>query len=67
MELKVKILNWSAGIPVAMLNESTANLIGVKTNGRISIKTLSKNPNSISTIVDTAKSLVGKKRSCSFN
>jgi len=61
MELKVKILNWSAGIPVAMLNESTANLIGVKTNGRVFIRTLSKNPNSISTIVDTAKSLVGKK------
>jgi len=61
MELKVKILNWSAGIPVAMLNESTANLIGVKTNGRIFIQTLSKNPKSISTIVDTAKTLVGKK------
>jgi len=29
MELKVKILKWSAGFPVAMLNEDTANLIGV--------------------------------------
>ena len=62
MELKVKILNWSAGIPVAMLNESTANLIGVKTNGRISVKTISKNPDSVSTIVDIAKTLVGKKQ-----
>jgi putative thymidine phosphorylase len=61
MELKVKILNWSAGIPVAMLNEDTANLIGVKTNGRIFIRTLSKNSQGVSTIVDTAKSLVGKK------
>ena len=61
MELKVKILNWSAGIPVAMLNEETANLIGVKTNGRISIRTLSKNPKFSSTIVDTARPLVRKK------
>ncbi|MCK9568405.1 thymidine phosphorylase [Candidatus Pacearchaeota archaeon] len=61
MELKVKILNWSSGIPVAMLNESTAKLIGVKTNGRISIKTMTKNPKSVSTIVDIAKTLVGKK------
>jgi len=59
MELKVKILNWSSGIPVAMLNESTAKLIGVKTNGRISIKTMTKNPKSVSTIVDIAKTLVG--------
>jgi AMP phosphorylase len=61
MELKVKILNWSSGIPVAMLNEDTANLIGVKTNGRISVKTLTQNPKSVSTIVDIAKSLVGRK------
>jgi putative thymidine phosphorylase len=61
MELKVKILNWSAGIPVAMLNETTANLIGVKTNGRILIRTLAKNSKSSSTIVDTAKNLVRKK------
>ncbi|MDD5012719.1 MAG: thymidine phosphorylase [Candidatus Nanoarchaeia archaeon] len=60
MELKVKILRWSAGIPVAMLNEDTANLIGVKTKGRIFIKTLSKNPDGISTIVDIAKTLVRK-------
>lgn len=61
MELKVKLLNWSAGIPVAMLNESTANIIGVKTGGRILIKTISKNPRSVSAIVDTTKTLVDKK------
>jgi len=60
MELKVKILKWSAGIPVAMLNEDTANLIGVKTKGRIFIKTLSKNSQGISTIIDIAKTLVKK-------
>jgi len=60
MELKVKILKWSAGIPVAMLNEDTANVIGVKTKGRIFIKTVSKNPRGVSTIVDIAKTLVKK-------
>jgi putative thymidine phosphorylase len=60
MELKVKILKLSAGIPVAMLNEQTANLIGVKTKGRIFIKTLSKNSQGVSTIVDIAKTLVKK-------
>lgn len=60
MELKVKTLKWSAGVPVAMLNESTADLIGVKTKGRIFIKAASKNSNGVSTIVDTAKTLVKK-------
>jgi putative thymidine phosphorylase len=60
MELKIKLLKWSAGIPVAMLNEETANLIGVRTQGRVSIKTLSKNPQETSTIIDTAKTLVKK-------
>jgi len=43
-----------------MLNEDTANLIGVKTKGRILIKTISKNSRGISTIVDIAKTLVKK-------
>jgi len=61
MELKIKILKWSAGIPVVMLNENTASILGVKTKGRIFIKTLSKKPQGISTIVDIAKTLVGEK------
>ena len=60
MELKVKVLKWSAGFPVAMLNEHTAERVGVKIKGRILIKTFSKNPKSVSTIVDTTKTLVNK-------
>lgn len=60
MELKVKILKWSAGIPVAMLNENTANILGAKTNNRIIIKTISKRPKSVSTILDIAKGIVRK-------
>ncbi len=61
MELKVKLLKWSAGIPVAMLNENTANIIGVKTKGRIFIKTISKKPRGVSTIVDTITGIVKEK------
>lgn len=60
MELKSKILKWKAGIPVAMLNEKTAELIGVKTKGRILIKTISKNPKSVSTLVDMSPIFIKK-------
>jgi len=60
MELKIKLLKWSAGLPVAMLNEATAKKIGVHTKDRISIKTLSKNSRKISTLIDIVKGLVGK-------
>ncbi len=60
MELKVKLLKWSAGFPVAMLHEHTANIIGVKTKGRVFIKTISKNPKGVYTIIDTTTSLVKK-------
>ncbi len=60
MELKIKLLKWSAGFPVAMLNENTANIIGVKTKGRIFIKTISKKPRGVSTIVDTITGIVKK-------
>ncbi len=59
MELKVKSLKWSAGVPVVMLSENTANLLGVKTKGRVFIKTVSKIPRGVSTIVDTVTGLVG--------
>ncbi len=58
MELKIKLLKWSAGLPVAMLNEKTASKIGVHTKDRVSIKTLKKNSKEISTIIDTIKGLV---------
>ncbi len=58
MELKVKLLKWSAGIPVAMLNKKTAPKIGVHVGNRVSIKTLSTSPKEISTIIDIAKELV---------
>lgn len=57
MELKVRLLKWSAGIPVAMLNEITAEKIGVQIKDRISIKVDGKE---ISTIVDTVGRLIGK-------
>ncbi len=60
MELKVKFLKWSAGIPVAMLNQKTAKKIGVHVQDKISIKTLSKYPKELSTIIDTVTGFIKK-------
>lgn len=60
MKLKIKFLNWSAGLPVAMLNEKTAEKIGAHTTDRVFIKISSTPSKEMSTIIDTAKDLVGK-------
>ena len=57
MKLKVKILDWTAGLPVAMLNEETAEKLGVRIRDRISIKVDSKE---LDTIVDTIGKLIRK-------
>lgn len=61
MRLKIKFLNWSAGLPVAMLNEKTAEKIGVHTKDRLSIKTISKPKKEISTIIDTIENHIIKE------
>ncbi len=61
MELKIKLLKWSAGLPVAMLNEKTAEKIGVHPQDMLGIRTLSKHPREIAAVVDVVKGLVGKK------
>ncbi len=58
MELKIKLLKWSAGIPVAMMNDKTAQKIGVHPQDRISIEKLSGKRKEISAIVDVVKGLV---------
>ncbi len=58
MILKTKILGWSAGFPVVMLNLRTAKRLGVESKDRILIKTLSKKQKKISVIADTIKNLV---------
>ncbi len=58
MELKVKFLKWSAGIPGSMVHLETAKKIGVHTTGRVSIKTLSKYPKEFSTVMDTIEGVV---------
>ena len=58
MDLKIKILKWSAGLPVAMLNKKTAEKMGVYAQDRIFIKTISKHPKKMSTIIDIVEGLV---------
>ncbi|MFH1801328.1 MAG: thymidine phosphorylase [archaeon] len=50
MELKVKFLEWYADVPVAMLNQKTAERIGVHIKDRIFLKS---NSHEMSTIVNT--------------
>jgi putative thymidine phosphorylase len=58
MELKIRFLNWIAGIPVAMLNYKTAAEIGVHPKDRVLIKTLDGEQRSFTTIIDTVKGFV---------
>ncbi len=58
MKLKVKILKFLAGRPIAVLNNSTANHINVHVGERI---TLSKYADSLVSIVDVSKDLIGKE------
>lgn len=58
MELKIKTLKWSAGLPVAMINKKTAKKLGLHIQDRVSIKTISKKPKEISTIIDIVSGLV---------
>ena len=52
MELRIKLIKWSSGLPVAMLNNKTAEKMGIFTSDRVSIKTKTKPPKEISTIVN---------------
>jgi AMP phosphorylase len=61
MELKVRILKWSAGLPVAMLNKKTAESIGVHEGDRISIKPFSNHSPDFSTIIDIVEKIVKEK------
>ncbi|MBU2562772.1 MAG: thymidine phosphorylase [Nanoarchaeota archaeon] len=58
MELKIKLLKWSAGLPVVMLEKKTAEKIGVHAKDRVFIKTLSKPSKEISTIIDIVEGLI---------
>jgi len=60
MKLKVKFLDWSAGIPVAMLNEHTALSLGVHAKERVSIQKTVNGHKEFSTIVDLSDKLVKK-------
>ncbi len=60
MRLKARFFKWSAGVPVAMLNDVTAEKLGVHAQDRISIKTTSKKNQEFSTIIDTVGSLIKK-------
>lgn len=55
MELKVKTSEWSAGLPVAILNHKTAEKLGVHAGDRVSIKTRSRNVREMTVLIDTVQ------------
>jgi len=60
MELKVKFLKLTAGIPLVMLNSHTAEDMGLRTTDRVSLETFSKPPKIISTIINLTDKIVAK-------
>ncbi len=59
MELKVRLLKLSAGIPVAMVGIKTSEIMGIHENDRVSIKKISsKEDGEFSTIVDIVDKIV---------
>ena len=56
MKLKIKLLEWSAGLPVAMMNSKTAEKIGVHAKDRVSI--IFSDDKKISTILDILQGVV---------
>jgi len=53
MRLKVKLMKWSAGIPVVTLLEKTADKIGVHSGDRISVNTENTSKGEMSAVVNT--------------
>jgi len=60
MQLKIKLLKWSAGLPVAMLNAETAEEIGLHAQDMISIRTMGRNPIEVAAVIDVIKTLIDK-------
>ncbi len=58
MKLKIKNLNFSTGVPVCILNQKSADLLGVKINGRILLK---KGDVSLFSIIDISNDFVNEK------
>lgn len=58
MKLKIKILDLFTGNPIAIIHPKTANILGVKSKGRVLIKSNSKK--SLSTLVDLSSKIVKK-------
>ncbi len=52
MELKVRISDWEAGIPVVMLRKKTAEKLGVHPKQRVLVHTVSQKPRQTYAIVD---------------
>lgn len=60
MELKVRISDWDAGIPVVMLRKQTAEKLGVHPKQRVLVNTISQKPKQTYAIVDLFEKVLDK-------
>ncbi|MEX0921012.1 MAG: thymidine phosphorylase [Candidatus Pacearchaeota archaeon] len=60
MELKIRTLDWKAGFPEAMMNQTTASKLGIHAMDRISIRTQGKRVREIFTNVETIVGILRK-------
>jgi len=59
MKLKVKLMEWSTGIPAATLSKKTADKIGLHSGDRVSIGVVNNGEREISAVVNTIEKYVG--------
>ncbi len=60
MILKTKIKKWSAGSPVAMLNQKTATKLGLQAQQMVLIETISQSPKEMTAVLDIIEGDVGE-------
>ncbi len=58
MRLNVRLLNWSAGVPVAMMHPKTAEIMGVHESNRVLIKKSANDDDKFSTVVNLTNKFV---------
>ena len=53
MKLKIKLIDWTAGFPAAMIDDKTAEKLGVNTQDRVSIRTRKREILTVADVVGT--------------
>lgn len=58
MEFKARFLKWSAGVPVIIINQKSAEKLGIEVNDRVLLKKVPDHSEEMHVIVDVIKDLI---------